>query len=74
MEKHIKLVGILNIVYRSTTIIGACVLFLLAALFGRFMEFLERRGELHAEDIPAELFDLIPILVVVLGLLLIVVA
>ncbi len=74
MEKHIKLVAILNIVYRSTMIIGATVLFLLAGLFGRFIEFLERRGELHVEDVPSELLDLVPILFVVIGLVMIVVS
>ncbi len=67
MERHIKLVGVLNIVYRSTMIIGSIVLFVLAALFGRLMDFLERTGDLHADEVPRELLDVVPILLVVVG-------
>ena len=69
MQKHVKLVAILNIVYRSTMIIGSFVLFLLAGLFGRLMDFLERRGELHTEDVPREILDIIPVLFVVIGVI-----
>ncbi len=67
MEKHIKLVAVLNIVYRCTIIIGSIVLFILAALFGRLMEFLERTGDLRADEVPRELLDIVPILLVVIG-------
>jgi hypothetical protein len=70
VQKHVKLVAVLNIVYRGTTIIGAFVLFLLAALFGRIMEFVERRGELHAEDFPKEILDVVPIILVIIGVIL----
>jgi hypothetical protein len=74
MEKHIKLVAVLNIVYRSIIIIGSVVLFVLAALFGRLMDFLERTGDLHAEEVPRELLDFLPILFVVIGALIAVVS
>jgi hypothetical protein len=70
VQKHVKLVAILNIVYRGTMIIGAFVLFLLAGLFGRIMEFVERRGELHAEDFPKEILDVVPIILVIIGVIL----
>jgi hypothetical protein len=70
MQKHVKLVAILNIVYRGTMIIGAFVLFLLAGLFGRIMEFLERRGELHAEDFPREILEVVPFIFVIIGIIL----
>jgi len=74
MEKHIKLVAILNIVYRCYAIIGAIVLFILSALFGRIMEFLERKGDLHPEDIPPELLAIVPLILVVIGAIMIVVS
>ena len=74
MEKHIKLVAVLNIVYRSTTIIGSIVLFILAALFGRLMDFLERTGDLHADEVPRELLDILPIMFVVIGAIIAVVS
>ena len=74
MEKHIKLVAVLNIVYRCFTLIGAIVLFILSAVFGSIMDFLERRGELHAEDVPRELLDIVPIVFVVIGAMMVVVS
>lgn len=74
MEKHIKLVGVLNIVYRSVAIIGSMVLFLLAGLFGRIMDYLERRGELHMEDVPREILDFVPIILVAIGIVIVVVS
>jgi hypothetical protein len=74
VEKHIKLVAVLNIVYRCLTLIGAIVLFILSAVFGRIMDFLERRGELHAEDVPRELLDILPIVFVVIGAIMVVVS
>jgi hypothetical protein len=74
MEKHIKLVAVLNIVYRSTTIIGSIVLFILAAIFGRLMDFLERTGDLHADEVPRELLGILPIIFVVIGAIIAVVS
>ena len=42
MEKHISLVGILNIVYESLTLIGACVLFTIAISFRYFFGLISR--------------------------------
>ncbi len=67
MQKHVKLVAILNIVYRSMMLVGGCILLLLADLFGRLVIFLERRGDLHVEDVPAEILDLVPVLFVIIG-------
>ena len=74
MEKHIKLVAVLNIVYRCLIILGSIVLFILAAVFGRIMDFVERRGELHADDIPREILDIVPFILVVIGAIMIVVS
>lgn len=74
MEKHIKLVAVLNIVYRCILTIGSIVLFILAALFGRIMDFFGRRGDLRAEDIPREIFDIVPIIMVVVGVIIAIVS
>ncbi len=69
MEKHIKLVVVLNIVFRSFMLLGAVALFFVAALFGYIMDFLERKGELSADDVPRELLDLVPALLIIIGIL-----
>ncbi len=74
MEKHIKLVAILNIVYRCLMMIGSIVLFVLAALFGRIMDFLERKGELRSDEVPRELLDFLPALFVIIGIIIAVVS
>lgn len=74
MEKHIKLVAILNIVYRCVIGLVSIVLFILAAVFGRIMDFVERRGELHADEVPREILDIVPIILVVVGAIMIVVS
>jgi hypothetical protein len=74
MQKHVKLVAILNIVYRSMMIIGAFVLFLLAGLFGRIMEYVERRGDVRPEDFPREILDVVPIMFVIIGVIILVIS
>ncbi|MGA3287632.1 MAG: hypothetical protein ABSD46_09410 [Bacteroidota bacterium] len=69
MEKHITLVGILNIVYRSLAMIGALILFALAFGFGYLMEFISRfdRNEMH--EIPSEVLNIVPIILTFVGVL-----
>jgi hypothetical protein len=74
MEKHIKLVAILNIVYRCVIALVSIVLFIVAAVFGRIMDFVERRGDLRADDVPREVLDIVPIILVVVGAIMIVVS
>ncbi len=74
MEKHVKIVAILNIAYRCLMLVGSIVLFVLAAIFGSVMNFLERRGELRAEDVPQELLNLLPIFFIIIGVLIAVVS
>jgi hypothetical protein len=74
MEKHVNLVGILNIVYRSLMIVGAFVLFFLAAIGGRIFEWLIRSGAIMPHEVPIELLDLIPPLLTLIGLLIFIVS
>ena len=74
MEKHLKLVAILNIVYRGLMILGSVVLFIIAAVFDRIMDFVFRNGDLHPDDIPRQLLDIVPMILVIVGAIMFVVS
>jgi hypothetical protein len=74
MEKHIQLVGILNIVYRSLSLLGSIVLFILAGLFGEFFDALVRWGSIRPHEIPVDLLEIIPIILTVIGILVFIVS
>ena len=74
MEKHIQLVGILNIAYRSLLIFVALILFVLAAGFRRFTDMILRLGSIDIHDIPYELLDIVPVVLFVVALLMAVVS
>ncbi|HUI10256.1 MAG TPA: hypothetical protein VL221_08005 [Bacteroidota bacterium] len=69
MEKHVQVVGILNITYRGLVLLGSLILVLIAACFGRFLGMLMRMGQLDARDVPYELLDIIPVILVVVAAL-----
>jgi hypothetical protein len=69
MEKHVTLVGILNIVYRSMAIIGALILFALAFGFGYLMEFISRFDHNGMHEIPSEVLNIVPIILTFVGVL-----
>jgi len=64
MEKHIQLVGILNIVYRSILILLAIFLFVLSAWF---VEFVDGTIWRHGDDIPYEVLNIVPVVVLSLA-------
>lgn len=74
MEKHIKLVAVLNIAYRCLLILGSIVLFVIAALFNRLMDFIERSGDLHGGEIPREVVDIVPIILVIAGAIMLIIS
>ncbi len=74
VEKHIKLVGILNIVYRSLILLGGLVLIVLAAVFNRLIDFLIRIGSIHLYEIPHEILSIVPIILLLIALCMIVVS
>ena len=74
MEKHIQVVGILNITYRAMLLLASFILVAIAACFGRFMEMLMRMGELNARDVPYEILDIIPVILVVVAIAMFVVS
>ena len=74
MEKHIQVVGILNITYRGMLLLVSFVLFAIAACFGRFMSMLMRMGQLDGRDVPYEILDMIPVILVIVAILMFVVS
>jgi hypothetical protein len=72
MEKHITLVGILNIVYRSLSIIGALVLFGLAYGFGYLMKFISHFDHNEMQEIPPEVLSIIQIVLTSIGILILI--
>jgi hypothetical protein len=69
MEKHISLVGILNIVYNALGIIGAFVLFAIAIGFRYFFELISRCGHHGMDEIPPEVMDILPFILSIIGIL-----
>jgi hypothetical protein len=69
MEKHISLVGILNIVYNALGIIGAFVLFAIAIGFRYFFELISRCGHHGMDEIPPEVMDILPFIMSIIGIL-----
>jgi hypothetical protein len=74
VEKHIKLVGILNIVYRGLVFFGGIVLIVLAAVFDRLIDFLIRIGSIHWHEIPHEVLSIVPIVLLLAALCMMVVS
>jgi hypothetical protein len=74
MEKHIKLVGILNIVYRAMAIIGAIVLFILAYGFSFVMRIISRFDNTDLQEVTPEVFAFIQIILTIIGICIIVFA
>ena len=72
MEKHITLVGILNIVYEFFALIGACVLFAIAIGFRYFFEVLSRYNHHGMDEIPPEILEIVPIILIAIGILILV--
>jgi|WetSurMetagenome_2_1015567.scaffolds.fasta_scaffold1082900_1 hypothetical protein len=68
MEKHISLVGILNIVYHGLGIIGSCVLFAIATGFRYFFEILSRYDHHGIDEVPPEILDIVPIILTGIGI------
>ncbi len=71
MEKHIQLVGILNIVYRSVALLGGILLLFLAAGFWQLFDYLVGIGEIRPHEVPVELLNLVPVVLTCIGLLVI---
>ena len=67
MEKHITLVGILNIVYRAIAIIGAGVLFLAAYGFNFVNKIVSHFDHTEMEEITPEVFCFVQTILTIIG-------
>lgn len=74
MEKHITLVGILNIVYSSLTTLGALVLFALAIGFRYLIGFITRFSDNGMHELPEELLEIAPIILTFIGALVLIIS
>jgi hypothetical protein len=74
MEKHVTLVGILNIVYGAFGVVGAGCLFFMTFFVDYLFGYLLRTGELRPYEFPLELLDILPFLFVVIAVLLLLVS
>jgi hypothetical protein len=74
MEKHIQLVGILNIAYRSMLVLVSLFLLVVAAGFRRFFDMILRLGSIDIHEVPYELIDIVPVVLLVVALLMLVVS
>ncbi len=77
MEKHITLVGVLNIVYRSWTAFAGFVVLALGLSFETIMRWLQEEriiGYHEFHDIPEFVFDLVPCVLVSISVLMLVVS
>ncbi len=74
MEKHITLVGILNIVYRAIAIIGAIVLFLISYGFSFIMRIISRFDHTDMQEVTPEVFCFIQTILTIIGILILIFA
>jgi len=74
MEKHITLVGVLNIVYCSLAVLGGMIILLVAMGFDRLMELLMREGCIQPYDVPAGVLEIVPVVLAVVGVIMIAVS
>jgi len=74
MEKHIQLVGILNIVYRSLMLIGSFIVLAIASMFPYLFDFICRHAHGDCQDIPFGILHLVPIILGAIGVLILIVS
>jgi hypothetical protein len=69
MDKHIQLVGILNLVYRGLGIIGAVILLVMGAWFNHFIRSIIEYESASSYDVPPQfVFDLVSVAILVIAL------
>jgi len=68
MDKHITLVGILNIVYRTMAIIGAAVLFIIAYGFSFLIKIISHFDDTEMQEITPEAFCFVQVVLTIVGI------
>jgi heme/copper-type cytochrome/quinol oxidase subunit 3 len=74
MERQLTVVAVLNIVYRSLVVLGAVVLYVLAAFFGDLISMLVEMGAIRPHEIPMPLLDFVPLIIVGIATLMLIVS
>jgi hypothetical protein len=69
VEKHIQLVGILNIAYRALLILVSLILIVIAAGFRQLVELLIRMGPIDLREVPYEILDIVPVVLLIVATL-----
>jgi hypothetical protein len=69
MEKHIQLVGILNLVYRALILLASFILFAVAFFFRYLVEILSHYEYRGPNEVPPEILAIIPIVLTCIGAL-----
>ncbi|MGB2960635.1 MAG: hypothetical protein WBG01_12420 [Bacteroidota bacterium] len=72
MEKHVTVVGVLNIVYSAVNLLAAAVLVGVAAGTKHIVEILYYRHVIHPRDFPYELWDIIPAVLILIAFLIVI--
>lgn len=67
MQKHLTLVGIFNIVYRSLAFFGALFLAGIALFFDWVMGIITKVRALDFDEVPVEVFDIIPAILLIVA-------
>jgi hypothetical protein len=67
MQKHVTLVGVLNIVYRSMIILEAGVLVALGFWFEPLMWTLMRSHTIRPHEVPFEVLDFVPLILFIIA-------
>jgi hypothetical protein len=67
MDRHIQLAAILNIVYRSLSLIGGIVLIVISGFVSHIFEWLLRSGNLRVEEFPVEIIEIITPILAAIG-------
>lgn len=74
MEKHITVVAVLTIVYRSFVIVGAAILIMLVAWLGTFINDLVEGGFIRPEEVPMRVFDILPLILLPVATVMVIVS
>ena len=69
MEKHISIVGVLNIVYRAWTSLLGFLLLILGLSFDTILYHLREEGFIHRRDVPEFVLEFAPYLLIGISIL-----
>jgi hypothetical protein len=67
MDRHLQLTAILNIVYRSLSLLGGIVLIVISGFVSHIFDWLLRSGNIRVEEFPVEIIEIIPPILAAIG-------